>query len=106
MPSFPPAWTTVIPFSSVFLKSAFKSVSTAAAWLIGRLLRYSHISSCLFDHIHWPPLLARIQLKVLVLIYRSSSGLAHKSPCDLIRPPTSAISLRPLRSLDRLELQR
>ena len=84
--------------------SPLQSVLNAAARLIARLPRSSHISSYMFDHLHWLPLLARIQLKVLVLIYRSFSGLAPKYLCDLIRLPTSATSLRPLRSLDRLEL--
>src|SRR6218665_1910975 len=55
----------------------------------------------MFDHLHWLPLIARIQLKVLTLIYRSHTDQAPKYLRDLIRLPSSAISLRPLRSLDR-----
>src|SRR6218665_3533715 len=46
----------------------------------------------------------RIQLKVLTLIYRSHIGQAPRYLRDLIRLPSSAISLCPLRSLDRHDL--
>src|SRR6218665_1882127 len=45
-----------------------------------------------------------IQLKVLTLIYRSHIGQAPRYLRDLIRLPSSAISLRPLRSLERHDL--
>ena len=48
-----------------------QSVLNAAARLIARLPRTSHISAFMFDHLHWLPLIARIQPKVLTLIYRS-----------------------------------
>src|SRR6218665_531799 len=48
--------------------SPIQSVLNAAARLIARLPRTSHISAFLFDHLHWLPLIARIQLKVLTLI--------------------------------------
>src|SRR6218665_3667435 len=51
--------------------SPIQSVLNAAARLAGRLSRTSHISAFMFDHLHWLPLIARIQLKVLTLIYRS-----------------------------------
>ena len=43
----------------------------SAARLIAWLPHTSHISVFMFDHLHWLPLIARIQLKVLTLIYRS-----------------------------------
>ena len=58
----------------------------------------------MFDHLHWLPLIARTKLKVLTLIYRSHIGQAPRYLHDLIRLPSSAISLRPLRSLDRPDL--
>ncbi len=58
----------------------------------------------MFDHLHWLPLTARVQLKILSLIYRSCTGQAPKYLCDLIRLPASATSLRPLRSLNRHDL--
>ena len=59
----------------------------------------------MFDHLHWLPLIARIQLKVLTLIYHSHIGEAPcRYLCDLIRLPSSAISLRPPGSLDRHDL--
>ena len=54
--------------------SPIQSVLNAAARLVGRLPRASHISAFMFDHLHWLPLIARIQLKVLTLIYRSHIG--------------------------------
>ena len=76
----------------------------AAARLIARLPRSSHISAFMVDHLHWLPLTARVQLKVLSLIYRSFIGRAPKYLCELIRLPASATSRRPLRSLNRHDL--
>jgi len=84
--------------------SPLQPVLNAAASLIARFPPWSHISSFMFDHLHWLPLIARIQLKVLTLIHRSYSGLAPKYLRDLIRLPISATSLRPLHSLDRHDL--
>src|SRR6218665_944872 len=84
--------------------SPTQSVLKAAARLFGRLHRTSHISAFMYDHLHWLPPIARIQLKVLTLIYRSHIGQAPRYLRDLIRLPSSAISLRPLRSLDRQDL--
>src|SRR6218665_2263073 len=67
------------------------------------LPRTSHISAFMFDHLHWLPLIARIQFKLLTLIYRSHIGQAPKYLRDLIRLP-SAISLRLLRLFDRHDL--
>ena len=58
----------------------------------------------MFDHLHSLPLIVRIQLKILTLIYRSHIGQAPRYLRDLIRLPSSAISLRPLRSLDHHDL--
>ena len=58
----------------------------------------------MFGHLYWLPLIVQIQLKVLTLIYRSLIGQAPKYLCDLIRLPSSAVSLCPLRSLDRHDL--
>ena len=49
----------------------------------------------------WLPLSDRIQFKVLALVLKSKLGLAPKYLRDVIRPPLSATSHRPLRSLDR-----
>ena len=45
--------------------SPLQSVINAAAGLIARLPRFSHISTFMFEQLHWLPLTARIQLKVL-----------------------------------------
>ena len=58
----------------------------------------------MFDYLHWLPLIPRIQLKVLTLIYRSHIGQTPRYLRDLMRLPSSTICLRPLRSLDRHDL--
>src|SRR6218665_2913565 len=87
--------------------SPLLSVLNAAARLIARLprsLRPTSLPSSMTNHRHWLPLIARIQLKVLTLIYLSHIGQAPRYLRDLIRLPSSATSLRPLRSLDRHDL--
>src|SRR6218665_177121 len=59
---------------SKFRVCPIQSVLNAAARLIARLPRMSHTSAFMFEHLHWLPLIARIQLKVLTLIYRSHIG--------------------------------
>jgi hypothetical protein len=46
----------------------------------------------------------RIQFKVLILMLKSQLGLAPKYLCHQILRPLSAMSKRPLRSSDRLDL--
>src|SRR6218665_2971382 len=63
-----------------------QSVLNTAARLVGRLPPTSHISAFMFDHLHWLPLIARIQLKVLMhfdlpLAYFSSSQVFTR-PCS------------------------
>ena len=76
--------------------SPLQSVLNVTARLIARLFRTFHISAFMFDHFYWLPFIARLQLKVLTLIYRSYISQALKYLRDLIRLPSSAISLRPL----------
>ena len=56
------------------------------------------------DVLHWPLVASRIHYKVLLLVLRTQQGLAPKYLCDLMRKPLSAVSSRPLRSADRLDL--
>src|ERR1043165_3112579 len=58
--------------------SPLQSVLNTAARLIARLPRYSHISTFMFDDLHWLPLHARIQFKILTLIFKAQRGLAPK----------------------------
>ena len=60
-----------------------------------------HISSFMINQLHWLPLTARIQFKVLVLVLKSKLGIAPKYLRDRIRSPLSSVSHRPLRSLVR-----
>jgi len=81
----------------------FVFLLNAATRLIARLPHniMSHISAFIFHHLDWLPLIVRIKLKVLTLTYLSHIGQAPRYLPDLIRLPSSAISLRPIRSLDR-----
>src|SRR6218665_1292210 len=48
--------------------------------------------------------LLALNTKVLLIVLKAQMKVAPKYLCDAIRLPTSASSLRPLRSLDRREL--
>src|SRR6218665_2878705 len=72
-----------------------QSVLNAVARLIARLpLSSSHVPhfAFMFDHLHWLPLIARIQLEVLTLTYRLRQ--APKCLRYFIRLPSSVPSLR------------
>src|SRR5688572_6914766 len=83
---------------------AYQSVLNAAARLIARLPRFSHISTFMAEQLHWLPLSVRIQFKVLIIMLKSQLGLAPKYLCHQILRPLSATSKRLLRSSDRLDL--
>ena len=61
--------------------SPLQSVLNTAARLIARLPRYSRISTFMFEELHWLPLRARIQFKILTLMFKAQRGL---SPIYLI----------------------
>src|SRR5688572_8005347 len=84
--------------------STLQSVLNSAARLIARLPRFSHISTFMTNKLHWLPIEARIQYKILHLVSRAYHGQAPKYLCDLLRKPVSALSLRSLRSSDRADL--
>ena len=84
--------------------SPLQSVLNTAARLIARLPRYSHISTFMFNELHWLPLHARIQFKILSLIFKAQRGLAPQYLVGVILRPHSASSHRPLRSCNRLDL--
>src|SRR6218665_3974459 len=97
---FSPGWSSKVRLSPL------QSVLNTAARLIAPLPRIctSYITAFMFDHLRRLPLIARVQLKLLTLIFRSHIGQAPRYLRDLIRLPSSAISLRPLRSLGRHDL--
>src|SRR6218665_2430888 len=84
--------------------SPLQTVLNAAARLIARFPRYSHISYYIKEHLHWLPISTRIEYKVLLIVLKAQMGVPPKYLRDAIRLPTSATSLRPLRSMDRREL--
>ena len=61
--------------------SPLQSVMNAAARLIARLPRFSHISTFMTEQLHWLPLSVRIQFKVLILMLKSQLGLTPKYLC-------------------------
>jgi len=58
----------------------------------------------MFEELHWLPLHARIQYKILILIFKAQQGLALNYLVDVILRPHSASSNRSLRSLNRFDL--
>ena len=58
----------------------------------------------MFEELHWLPLCARIQFKILTLIFKAQRGFDPKNLVDVILRPLSASSNRPLRPLNRLDL--
>src|SRR6218665_3041066 len=84
--------------------SAIQSVLNAAARLIARLSRFTHISTYMTEILHWLPIASRIKFKVLLLVSKSQLGLAPSYLTDFMRKPMSSVSARPLRSTDRLDL--
>src|SRR5688572_25418535 len=68
--------------------SPLQSVLNAAARLIARLRRFSHISTFVAEQLHWLPLSVRIQFKVLILMLKSQLGVAPKYLCHQILCPT------------------
>src|SRR6218665_668050 len=75
-------------------------VLNTSASLIAHLSRYSHIYTYMFDELHWLPLHARLQFKILTLIFKAQRGLAPKYLVDAILRPHSASSNRSLRSFN------
>src|SRR6218665_1750078 len=59
----------------------------AAARLIARLPRYSHISYYIKEHLHWLPISTRIEYKILLIVLKAQMGVAPKHLRDAIRLP-------------------
>jgi hypothetical protein len=58
----------------------------------------------MFQELHWLPLRARIQFKILALMFKAQKGLAPKYLTEVLLRPHSVSSHRPLRSSNRLDL--
>src|SRR6218665_1702491 len=58
--------------------SPLQTVLNAAARLIARLPRYSHISYYIKEHLHWLPISTRIEYKVLLIVLKAQMGVAPK----------------------------
>ena len=80
--------------------SPLKLVLNAAARLIARLTRFSHISTFMTENLQRLQSIARIRCKI-ISFFISFSGQTSHHLCNLFRRPLSATSYRPLRSLDR-----
>ena len=83
-------------FSSLSLSALgrLQSVQNAAARLLSRSSKWSHITPIL-KTLHWLPVAYRIRFKILTLTYRALHGQTPAYVADLIHPYTSS---RPLRS--------
>src|SRR6218665_1919884 len=81
-----------------------QSVLNAAARLIDRIPRFSHISTFMTEQLHWLPLSTLIHFKIIILVYNAFLGLAPRALCKPIMRLLSAISDRPFRSLVRNDL--
>src|SRR6218665_1504091 len=64
--------------------SPLQTVLNAAARLIARLPRYSHISYYIKEHLHWLPISTRIEYKVLLIVLKAQMGVAPKYLRDTI----------------------
>src|SRR6218665_3858707 len=74
-------WTIAILFLLTSLRSdslPIQSVLNAAARLIARLPKFSHIPSLIINQLHWLSLSVPIQLKMLVLVLKSKLGVSRK----------------------------
>ena len=54
--------------------SPLQTVLNAAARLVARLPRYSHISYYIKEHLHWLPISTRIEYKVLLIVLKAQMG--------------------------------
>ena len=68
-------------------------VLNASARLVCNAPRFCHISS-LLRGLHWLPVKARIEFKILLITFRAIHGLAPKYLCDLLTFKSSLYNLR------------
>src|SRR6218665_1203756 len=86
------------PQGSTLRQSAILSVLNAAVRRIVRLPKFSHIASFMINQLHWLPLSARLEFKILVL--KSKLGVAPKYRKDHINSTLSATSHPPILTSD------
>lgn len=70
-----------------------QSIQNAAARLLTKLSRYTHITPLLYS-LHWLPVSYRIQFKILTITYRALHGQAPDYLASLIHLHTPSRSLR------------
>ena len=68
-------------------------LQSSAARLIAFSRKRDHITPVLFD-LHWLPVLHRINFKVLLLVYKTLSGMSPASISDILHPYIPTRSLR------------
>ena len=73
-------------------------VLNASARLVCNALRFCYISP-LLRGLHWLPVKARIQFKILLITFKAIYGLALKHLCDLLTFKSSLYNLRSLGSI-------
>ena len=94
--------TTAIPFSLVFRRFASLQFSWFSILQLQDCQPAFPATLTFVPYINvWWTTWARIQFKILTLIFKAQRGLAPKYLADVILRPHSASSNRPLRSLNR-----
>ena len=83
-----------------YLIKRLQLIQNHAARLITKTPKYEHISGVLRD-LHWLPVAARIDYKVLLLTYKALNCLAPVYITDMLRLKENS---RPLRSSDKMLL--
>src|SRR6218665_73789 len=81
--------------------SCLDRVLRSAARLIGRILKYDHISIYMRDILRWLPARQRLEYRMAALVWRCLLGLAPAYLVEFCGPTQSARSSRSLRSADR-----
>jgi len=104
-----PGSTTVILYCSVFLRPGYLPFRLYSTRLHDSLPDFfvtpiSPATSKNISGLHWLPISTRIGYNVLLIVLKAQMWVAPKYLHYAIPLPTSASSLRPLRSLDRREL--
>ena len=79
-------------------------IMNAAARLLLRLPKFSHISAVMTGQLHWLPAHRRIQFKLLLMVANCIAGRAPSYLREQCIPVSSVLGRRHLRSADQLLL--
>ena len=79
------------------LLQRLQKIQNTAARLILKIRKYDHITPAL-KKLHWLPVEYRINFKLMLMVYKSTQGLAPSYICDLLTPYHPMRSLRSMNS--------